>query len=76
VNDISRYAATIFWNEEDAGFIALAPELPGCSAFGETQAEALSELQDAIVAWMAAAEAAGRAIPRPSEHDAAADVHI
>jgi len=74
VNDISRYAATIFWNQEDAGFMALAPELPGCSALGQTQAEALSELQDAIVAWMAAA--AGRAIPRPSEHHTAADVHI
>ena len=67
MNDIKRYAATIFWNDEDEGFIALALDLPGCSAFGETQAAALTELQDAIAAWIAAAEHAGHAIPQPSK---------
>ena len=39
-----RYPANVFWSEEDEGFIALAPDLPGCSAFGESQAEALVSL--------------------------------
>ncbi|MFL5198769.1 MAG: hypothetical protein ACJ8BE_17910, partial [Microvirga sp.] len=37
----------------------------GCSAFGETQSEAIIELQNAIKAWIAAASAAGNAIPPP-----------
>ena len=42
MSDTSRYPAYIFWSVEDEGFIAIAPDLPGCSAFGGTQAEAFS----------------------------------
>lgn len=52
-----EFAASVFWSEEDHGFIAVATDLPGCSAFGETQPEALAELQDAITAWIEAAKA-------------------
>jgi predicted RNase H-like HicB family nuclease len=65
VIDTSRYPARVFWSDEDEGFIAEAIDLPGCSAFGETQSEATIELQDAIKAWIAAATAAGNAIPPP-----------
>ena len=68
MTDTDRYAATVFWNDEDDGFIALAPDLPGCSAFGETQGQALAELQDAIAAWIEEAQALGRQIPAPSRH--------
>ncbi len=37
----------IFYSEEDEGYIAVAPELE-CSAFGETEAEALKEIKVAI----------------------------
>ena len=68
---IDRYPAHIFWSLEDKAFIAIAPDLPGCSAVGDTQAEALEELQDAIEAWCEAAKKAGNAIPEPSlEHSA------
>jgi len=62
---MSRYAINIFWSEEDAGYIAEAPELPGCSAWGASEADAARELQDAVAAWVQAAEAAGKAIPPP-----------
>jgi antitoxin HicB len=62
---LNRYLAHIFWSDEDGGYIALAPDLPGCSAFGETQQEALAELQDAIAAWIEAFQAAGNPIPGP-----------
>lgn len=54
----------------DEGFIATAPDLPGCSAFGETEHEALAELDDAIIAWISAARAAGNVAPKPSKPSA------
>ena len=62
-----RYPAEVFFSEEDEGFIALARDLPGCSAFGETQEAALAELQHAIYAWHLAALAAGNPVPEPSK---------
>jgi antitoxin HicB len=66
MNDAARYPANVFWSDEDEGFIATAPDLPGCSAFGEDRSEALSQLEDAIQAWIEAANAAGNPIPEPS----------
>jgi predicted RNase H-like HicB family nuclease len=60
-----RYPKHVFWSDEDQGFIAIAPDLPGSSAFGETEAEALAELDQAIDAWIEAARAAGNAVPAP-----------
>jgi predicted RNase H-like HicB family nuclease len=65
--EADRYPAHVFWSEEDEGYIAVAPDLPGCSAFGPSQQEALAELQDAIASWIEAARAAGNPIPRPSK---------
>ena len=43
-----KYAIEIFFSEEDEGYISVAPELPGCSAFGETVEKALEEIKIAI----------------------------
>jgi predicted RNase H-like HicB family nuclease len=61
------YPVQIFWSDEDEGYIAVVPDLPGCSAFGETAQEALGESGEAIEAWLEAARAAGNPIPRPSQ---------
>lgn len=42
------YIKLVFYSEDDEGFIAVAPELPLCSAFGDTEEEALAELRVAI----------------------------
>lgn len=65
--DAQRYPAQVFYSDEDEGFIAVATDLPGCSAFGETQEEAVAELRDAIDAWQLAASNAGNPIPDPSK---------
>jgi predicted RNase H-like HicB family nuclease len=65
--DPSRYPIEIFPSDEDNGFIAIAPDLPGCSAFGKTQADAATEIQHAIKAWQEAAEAANNPVPEPSQ---------
>ncbi len=60
-----KYAIEIFYSEEDRGYIAVAPELPGCSAFGETEEEALREIKVAMELWLQTAEKEGREIPKP-----------
>jgi antitoxin HicB len=62
---MSRYPLEIFWSAEDEGFIAEVPDLPGCSAWGKTEADAARAAQRAIAAWVEAAQAAGRAVPKP-----------
>ena len=62
-----HYPAEVFWSEEDGGWIAIAPDLPGCCAFGDSRPEALKELEPAIEAWIEAAKAAGNSIPQPSQ---------
>jgi predicted RNase H-like HicB family nuclease len=49
-----KYAIEIFFSDEDKGYIALVPELPGCSAFGETEEQALKlkEVKIAIELWI------------------------
>jgi len=64
---MNRYAMEIFYSEEDEGFIALAPELPGCSAFGKDEEEALKELKVAIDLWLWTARKEGRKIPATSK---------
>jgi predicted RNase H-like HicB family nuclease len=64
---MNHYPLEVFWSHEDGGFIAEAPDLPGCSAFGQDEEEAVKEAQDAIASWLAAAKAMGRAIPAPSQ---------
>lgn len=60
-----NYLLEVFWSDEDEGFIAIAPDLPGCSAWGATEAEALEAVHQAITAWIEAAKSAGNAIPKP-----------
>ncbi len=61
-----KYAIEIFYSEEDEGYIAVAPELPECSDFGETEEEARKEIKIAIDLWLETAKKEGREIPKPS----------
>lgn len=51
---IREYLVELFWSDADEGYIAIAPDLPGCSAFGETPEEAVHEMQDAMLSWLGA----------------------
>lgn len=59
------YRINLFSSEEDEGWIADIPDLSMCSAFGDTPAEALAELEVAKAAWIEAALKNGRPIPEP-----------
>jgi predicted RNase H-like HicB family nuclease len=60
---MNRYAIIVFWSEADSGWIADAPDLKSCSAFGASPEEAVVELRVAMDAWLDAASAAGHPIP-------------
>jgi predicted RNase H-like HicB family nuclease len=47
------------------GWAATVAELPGCVAWGATQVEAVTAIDEAISAWIAEATANGREIPKP-----------
>ncbi len=64
-----RYAIEIFYSEEDKGYIAIVPELPSCSAFGETEEDALKEVKVAIDLWLEIAREEGRQVPKPFEKE-------
>lgn len=65
IQRMSKYAMEIFYSEEDEGYIVVVPELPGCSAFGRTEEEALEEVKVAMELWLETAEKEGREIPQP-----------
>ena len=61
---MERYTIEIVYSDDDDGYIAIAPELPGCSALGETEEDALREIKVAIDLWLETAEKEGREIPK------------
>ena len=60
---MTRYAMITFWSDADAAWIADAPDLKPCSAFGGTPEQAVAELSVAMEAWLAAAKKTGHRLP-------------
>ncbi len=61
----ARYHINVFWSDSDDAWIADVPDLQSCSAFGDTPAEALAEVEKAMNAWLAVAHEDGLPIPEP-----------
>jgi len=66
---MNKYEINIFWSNEDDCFVAEVPELPGCSAHGETHETALENAKQAMTLWIDTARREGRPIPRPQGRD-------
>ena len=62
-----RYGINIHWDDIDKVYIAEVPELPGCSAHGDTYEKALNSVQEAIQLWIDTAIEFGRKIPKQRE---------
>ena len=60
-----KYEVIIYWSQEDEAFIAEVPELPGCMAHGNKQAEALKNINEAIELWLSTAREFNDPIPEP-----------
>jgi predicted RNase H-like HicB family nuclease len=62
---IENYAILTFWSPADGVWVADAPDLKSCSAFGATPEEAVAELRIAMEAWLGVAKDKGMALPPP-----------
>ena len=62
----SKYPIEVFWSDEDECYIAIAPDLAGCSAAGDSEEEALQEIRTAITLWLETAKKMKRKLPDPS----------
>ena len=62
---MKNYAVIVYWSEEDAVWIAEAPDLEPCAAHGHTREEAVTELEVAMQGWLDVARANGLPIPEP-----------
>lgn len=59
-------------DDDGGGWVAVVPDLPGCSSDGPTPMEALKNVEDAIEVWLATAEKHGQPIPRQDDFIAVA----
>ena len=69
---MTDYSINVFYSEEDSGWIAEIPDLPGCSAYGDTPEQAVAEVGIAKQAWLDTAIAAGHPVPAPTDRPASA----
>jgi predicted RNase H-like HicB family nuclease len=72
---IPDYEIDIFWSDEDEAYIAVVPDLPYCSAWGETREEALAQVQDAIRGHVEVRRDTGRPVPEPKARRVEAKVN-
>jgi predicted RNase H-like HicB family nuclease len=64
------YPIVVYYTEEDGAFFAAVPDLPGCTAHGETPEEALREARIAQELWLEGVRERGWTVPEPSPHPA------
>ena len=58
-----KYHIDLFWSNEDDCWIANAPDLKYCSAWGDTRAEALRQLEIAMEASLDVSRESNKPIP-------------
>ena len=61
--------------DEDGVFVAQVPSLPGCVSQGATRGEVVSNVQEAIAAYLESLDQRGEPIP-PSIHEELVEVAV
>ena len=61
-----RYTV-ILQKEDDGGYVVTVPILPGCVSQGDTRAEALRNIEEAIELFVEDMRAAGESVPVEDE---------
>jgi predicted RNase H-like HicB family nuclease len=55
--------AAVIYRGEDGYWVAEVPSLPGCISQGQTKAEAIQNIREAIEGWIESANAHGDPVP-------------
>ena len=63
---MSDYPIVVYRTERDGLWMAEIPDLPGCTAHGETPEEAVREVRVAKDAWIEVAREIGKPVPEPT----------
>lgn len=63
----SQYSIRVFFDDQDGGYVAICPEFPGVSAFGDTREEALEEIGTALELAVEAYVGERWPLPEPRE---------
>lgn len=71
-----RYTVLVTPEPEDGGYSVRVPVLPGCYSQGETIAEALKNVQEAIELYIAVLKEKGEPIPEEKEHPQAIVIDV
>ena len=58
-----KYEIIVEWSDDDGAFVAEVPELPGCTAHGDTRQAALVNAGQAMDLWIETAREFGDPIP-------------
>lgn len=73
MNDLKYYMSLpysiVIRLDEQGDYVARVDELPGCTAHGKTQEEALAVLRDVMESWISDCLEAGDPIPEPEPED-------
>lgn len=60
---MKRYYKVVFEPQEEGGFTAIVPSLPGCVSQGDTFDETLANIKEAIELYIESLEADGLPVP-------------
>lgn len=71
---MSRRYHVVLEREAEGGYSVTVPDLPGCISQGETEAEALANIREAIEGYIEALKADGLPVPEP--HTTIATVEV
>ena len=63
--DLPSYTYRVFRDEPSGEYVAECQEIPGLSGIGETPAEAMAELQEAVAGWLEVLQEQGLPFPSP-----------
>lgn len=66
MNMDQKYSFNLRYSEEDAGYIAVCPEFPGLSAFGEYPEEAAKEAGTALELFIESYTEENKPLPEPN----------
>lgn len=58
-----EYTVVLEPNDDEAGYTASVPALPGCISTGDSVEEALENVRDAIELWISMARRKGEPVP-------------